>query len=58
MLDTNDTTMLAGMAWERAKGELRSIAHLFMGAPERLTAYDLIVEKFIKEMEDDEYWAT
>ena len=47
--------MLAAMAWERAKGELNSIRHLFV-SPDPETAFDKYceaIDEFIKEMEDN-----
>jgi len=56
-----DRMILRGMAWERAKGELRSILISFVtdhpGKESNYSKCKKCVEGFIKKMEDEEYWA-
>lgn len=41
------------MAWERAKGELRSMGQTIYGDREKFEALDKAVEDFIRSVEDD-----
>jgi hypothetical protein len=45
--------ILRSQAWERAKGELRSILTTYYGEFEEYSRDNDIIEKFIKEMEDE-----
>ena len=55
--DSRVLRTLRAMAWERAKGELRSIGHTFWSSStskaEQYADFDAAVEFFIKAVEDD-----
>lgn len=40
------------MAWERAKGELRSMLHTFWDGEDNFKSLDSEIKKFIKTVED------
>ena len=44
---------LRWQAWERAKGELRSMLKTFFGEPEQYSKMDGLVEKFIEDFENE-----
>ena len=53
MSESREIQTLRGMAWERAKGELRSLLYTFWDRNKMFTLVDKEVEKFIKTMEDE-----
>lgn len=57
MIDQRELNMKKAMAWERAKGELRSISHCFYSdhkdTIEQFKQWDKKVEEFISEIEDN-----
>lgn len=46
---------LRAMAWQRAKGELASIMQTYWAEYEKFKSFDALVDKFIKEVEDEGY---
>ena len=44
---------LRNMAWERAKGELKSMLHTFWDKNDNFLILDQEIKKFIKKIEDD-----
>ena len=56
MTEENILRALRTQAWERAKGELRSVAVTFFGAESSITgqfeAYTETMEKFVAEVEE------
>ena len=44
---------LRNMAWERAKGELKSMLHTFWDEKGNFEELDKEIKKFIKKIEDD-----
>ena len=48
-----DRTMLRAMAWERAKGELNSIKHLYYGNESGFVEFAREVDKFVEHIEDN-----
>ena len=57
MTNPVDRQMFRWMAWERAKGELRSILVSFSGNFDKYRKCEECIESFIKEMEDHEHFA-
>lgn len=55
-MDSNSRNILASMrtmAWERAKGELRSMLETYYGDMDRFQAMEKALEDFIKDVEDN-----
>jgi len=52
MTDQASNLVLRAMAWERAKGELRSITAAYMHEEEKFNQWLEKVEQFIQEVED------
>ena len=52
MSSDNTENMLRAMAWERAKGELKSILHTYYHDP-RFEAFDKALEDFIEFVESN-----
>ena len=44
---------LRAQAWERAKGELRSIATIYMGEKEKYENYSQKLNEFIEDVDDN-----
>jgi hypothetical protein len=53
MSESNELRTMRMMAWERAKGELRSMLATYWDNYDRYTLMDDAVERFIKEVEDN-----
>lgn len=45
--------ILRAQAWERAKGELRSVLAAYISDKDRFDRMDALVATFIKEVEDE-----
>ena len=45
--------ILRSMAWERAKGELRSMLQTYINDEDRFEALTDAIEDFVKEVEDN-----
>lgn len=56
-METIETRLLRIMAWERAKGELRSILHAYYNVSpsgdDNFARMNLLIEEFISAAEDD-----
>jgi hypothetical protein len=53
MSESNELRTMRMMAWERAKGELRSMLVTYWNNYEQYILMDSAIEKFIKEVEDN-----
>lgn len=45
--------VLRGMAWERAKGEMKSALRTFYGRREQFEALSAAIDSFVKTVEDE-----
>ncbi len=57
MSETMEMKMMRAMAWERAKGELRSMLVTYNNGPgigNKFHDMDFAMQEFIKEVEDNE----
>ena len=50
-MDRDDRVILRAMAWERAKGELQSISHLYTQNDPGFEQWTKELEKFIRHIE-------
>ena len=53
--DSKEIRTLRAMAWRRAKGELYAMLDTFW-VDDNFTKLSLLVDNFIEEVEDNEYW--
>lgn len=53
MEESNEIRNLRAMAWERAKGELKSMVHTFWQNEYQFKKFNAVLEKFIEEVEDN-----
>lgn len=53
MSDSRELRVLRMMAWERAKGELRSMLNTYWDDHDRFTAMNEVMTEFVKHVEDN-----
>ena len=56
MSESQEIRAMRHMAWERAKGELRSMLQTFYGEDDRFCALDEEIDQFIDKVEGEELY--
>ena len=54
MADSTQMRTIRAMAWERAKGELKSMLHTYWTDEDKYDVFHLELDNFIKKVEMDE----
>lgn len=53
MPQSRELKTLRAMSWERAKGELRAMLNTYWDEPDKFSAMDAELDKFIKQVEEN-----
>jgi hypothetical protein len=53
-MESKEIRVMRTQAWERAKGELKAMEHTYWDHDGRYNKFNSLMEKFVKEVEDQE----